>query len=261
MEKDKVQILGAYGTKAKGFGTSSFYLNEHTVIDAGNLLDSLEEKSAVIENIYLTHSHLDHILDIAYILDNYFTLRTKTLNIIGLRATLNAVKEHFLNDILWPDFSKIKLDNSQNYVVNYVPIEFNKKYMLSQNEYISAFETDHTVQSCGYIYTKENKSLMITSDTYSLKNVIALLDQHKDIKSLIVECSFPSDMEKLAKKSKHLTPKILFEQLNYLKRDDILIYINHLKPYYVKKIMHEIEQYRVKYRIKVLKDKEFIHFC
>ena len=30
------------------------------------------------ENIWLTHSHLDHIADIANILDNYFNLRKKS---------------------------------------------------------------------------------------------------------------------------------------------------------------------------------------
>ena len=37
------------------------------------------------------------IVDIAYILDSYFTLRTKSLKIMGLPETLEAIKKHFLN--------------------------------------------------------------------------------------------------------------------------------------------------------------------
>jgi glyoxylase-like metal-dependent hydrolase (beta-lactamase superfamily II) len=77
MYKNSIKILGAYGTRAKDFGTTSFMLNPTTVIDAGNLLNSLAADSLHVEHIYLTHSHLDHISDIAYIIDNYFTQRKK----------------------------------------------------------------------------------------------------------------------------------------------------------------------------------------
>ena len=102
---DEIRVLGAYGSKFKNCGTSSFYLNERNVIDAGNLVVQLEEKSANIQNIWITHSHLDHISDIAYIVDNYYSYIKKTINIYALAETIQAIKEHFLNNIIWPDFS------------------------------------------------------------------------------------------------------------------------------------------------------------
>jgi hypothetical protein len=48
-------------------------------------------------------------------------------------------------------------------------------------------------------------------------------------------------MEKLAQDSKHLTPKLLKEDMNeYLKRDDLQFFIYHLKSIYYKKIKKEI---------------------
>ena len=73
----EITILGASGTKGIGVGTSAFYIDEKNVIDAGNLLVPLGEKSAEIESIWLSHSHLDHIIDIAYIMDSYFVSRKK----------------------------------------------------------------------------------------------------------------------------------------------------------------------------------------
>ena len=64
---NNIKVLSAYGTKSKGSGTSSFYLNKTNVIDAGNLLSPLDVECINIENIWITHSHLDHIVDIAYI--------------------------------------------------------------------------------------------------------------------------------------------------------------------------------------------------
>ncbi|QOP44995.1 MBL fold metallo-hydrolase [Sulfurimonas paralvinellae] len=255
-----IRVLGAFGTKAKGFGTTSFMLNPTTTVDAGNLLDALEKESIEVENIWLTHSHLDHIVDIAYILDNYFSQRTKTLNIMGLPETIKAVKENFLNDTVWPDFSTIKLYGKDAMVVKYIEIEANKSYQISENETIRPFLTDHTVASCGYVYTIDNASVMITADTYSLDNVKNILETNPDIKSVIIECSFSNNMKTLALESKHLTSELLFAQLNSFKRDDFSLYINHIKPTYRQKIVEEIEAFRGKWKPIILKDEDFVYF-
>jgi len=259
-ESNSIKVLGAFGTKSKGHGTSAFYLDARNMIDAGNLLEPLEEKSAEIENIYLTHSHLDHISDIAYILDNYFSLRKKTLNIIGLSPTIKAIKKHFFNDVIWPDFSVIPMNNSDEMTLNYVELELGKVFTIDETSSIEAFVTDHTVPSCGYIYSKNKESVLITADTYSLQSTIELLETRVDIKSAVIECSFPSNLENLAFESKHLTPKLLFTKLKELKRDDISLYINHIKPNFLDVMLIEIEQYRGKWEPKVLKDGEFINF-
>jgi len=255
-----IKILGAYGTKSKDCGSSSFELNELNMIDAGNLLNPLEEKSANIENIWLTHSHLDHISDIAFILDNYFAMRTKTLNIIGLPQTIKAIKKHFFNNLIWPDFSKINLINSDDKVVNYKEIELDKVYKISNEENIRAFKTQHTVPSCGYVYTKNNNAVAITADTNSLNELIKILNSNKEIKSMVIECSFPCSMEKVAKDSKHLTAKLLFSELKALKRDDIVLYINHIKPSYLEIITREIDEYKGSYNPIILKDLDIINF-
>ncbi len=255
-----ITILGAYGTRAKGYGTSSFLLNKSNVLDAGNILDPLDVASIDVENIWLTHSHLDHIADIAYILDNYFNLRHKPLNIIGLPQTIQAIQNDFLNNIVWPDFSKIKLSHSDKMAVTYREIDFNTQYEIGKNEYIEAFQTDHTVASCGYIYTRDGSSVMITADTYSLDNVIKILNNNKKITTLVVECSFPNSMVNIAKESKHLTPHILFEQLEMLQRDDINLYINHIKPSFLQKITNEIDESRGRWKPKILGDGDFIKF-
>ncbi len=260
ISKNSIKILGAYGTKLKDHGTSSFQLNYLNVIDAGNILVPLEEQSANIENIWLTHSHLDHISDIAYILDNYFAIRKKTLNIIGLPQTIKAIKKHFFNDLIWPDFSKINLLDSDKVAVNYIEIEVGSINDIGNNESIEAFKTDHTIPSCGYIYKKDSSGVIITADTFSLDTLIERVNRDKDIKSMVIECSFPSELESLAKDSKHLTPKLLFNALKMLKRDDITLYINHIKPMYLEKVTSEIHEFKGKWEPIILKDSDIIHF-
>jgi ribonuclease BN (tRNA processing enzyme) len=260
MYKNSIRILGAYGTKAKGFGTTSFMLNSCTVIDAGNLIDALAKESLHVENIYLTHSHLDHISDIAYIIDNYFCKRSKTVNIIALPQTIQALKEHFFNDIIWPDFSKIYLENSETIALKYSELRLNTLYSLDEQTTLMPIQTDHTVPSCGYIYKVNERGVLITADTYSLENIIEMLNSDKEIKSFVVECSFSSNMQTLAEVSKHLTPKLLFDGLKNLTRDDISLYIHHIKPSCLDKITAEIEEIRGKFKPIILKDGDFITF-
>jgi HD-GYP domain-containing protein (c-di-GMP phosphodiesterase class II)/ribonuclease BN (tRNA processing enzyme) len=261
-EKDgcnKIKILGAHGTRGKDHGTTSFLLNKTTAIDAGNLLNSLEEESTEIELLFLTHSHLDHIVDIAYIVDNYFNLRQKTLKIVALKETVEVIQKNFLNDSIWPDFSKIYMSNGLP-VIEYEVIEVGKEYKISKNETLRAFKTDHTVPSCGYVYTKNSEAVLITGDTLSLSGMFDELDKDKQIKSVVIECSFPNELEKLAIESKHLTSKLLFTQLNKLKKGELRLYINHIKPSFKEKIIEEIAKYRAKWQPIILNDEDFVYF-
>ncbi len=256
-----IRVLGAYGTKLKGFGTSSFLLNDANVIDAGNLLEKLEEFSVRLEHVWLTHSHLDHIVDIAYVLDNYYDRMQHPLVICGRKETLDAVKKHFLNDLIWPDFSKIALKNAKGMCVEYKEVHMGKRYAIGERESIEAFETDHTVPSCGYIYEADGKAVLITADTYDLYNVLELLERRKEITAAVIECSFPSSMSKLAKESKHLTPKLLYDALkDFGRKDEVKFYINHIKPIYINRIIEEIEELFGNFDIEIVTDGKILNF-
>ena len=255
-----ITILGAYGAKSDKGGTSAFFLNTKHVLDAGNLMQPLHEKSADIETIWLTHSHLDHISDIAYILDNYYEQRTKTLKLRGLAKTLETLQKHFFNNEIWPDFSKIPLHNTEGMSLVYEPLDIGEVYNIAEGSTIEAFLTDHTVASCGYIISKSKKSILISADTYSLETVVHAVDKHKGLETLVLECSFPSSMDALAKASKHLTAKLLFSRLELLEGRALKLYINHLKPSYEDVISKEISQYKGKWDVTILKDGDKIYF-
>ncbi|MFT7860401.1 MAG: MBL fold metallo-hydrolase [Sulfurimonas sp.] len=212
-----------------------------------------------MKNIWLTHQHLDHIVDIAYIIDNYFGIRKETINILGTKKTIEAIKKHFLNDEIWPDFSKIKLPNNEM-VVKYTEIELDREYKIAENESIKAFKTDHTDSSCGYVYTRDGSSILITADTCNVDSAIKEIENNETINSVVIECSFPNELEALALESKHLTPKLLFENLKKIKRKDFELYINHIKPTFILQIAQEIEENRGEFSPKIVKDGNFLQF-
>ena len=256
---EKITILGAYGTKGSHQETSSFLINDSHVIDAGNLLRSLDEDAAHIDTIWLTHSHLDHIVDIAYILDSYFTLRTKPLKLMGLPATLDSIQKHFLNDVIWPDFSKIPLSNANEMSVVYESIEIGKVYALDTFSSIEAIQTTHTVPSCGYIIRKNSSAVLITADTYINPVLCETINKYPEITALVLECSFPNRMDDLALESLHLTPSLASDELKCINRE-LKLYFNHLKPMLIEEISKEIYSSSVLKDAIILDDGDTIYF-
>jgi len=70
----------------------------------GMSLSRRVKKTVDIEHILLTQSHFAHIRDLPLIIENYYEKREKTLKIYGLSSTLEVLKNHLFNDIIWPKF-------------------------------------------------------------------------------------------------------------------------------------------------------------
>ena len=257
---NNIIVLGAHGAKGSEGGSSSFYLNEQHVIDAGNLLLPLEEKSAEIETIWLTHSHLDHISDIAYILDNYYEERIKPLKIYALPETIEALQKHFLNNKIWPDFSKIPLCNSEEMTLTYHHVQVGEVYSLGDGKTLKAFFGDHSVPSVGYMIREGTSALVLSADTYSLEHIVKMVENDESITALVIECSFPIRMAGLAKTSKHLTATYLFEGIKALENRGLTLYINHIKPSYGDIIKEEIAALQGKWNVVIVEDGDTIAF-
>ena len=239
-EKPAIKILGASGGKSHNKALTSLQISNNTVVDAGNLIDGLGESIHNLEHIFLTHLHLDHIVDIPFVMDNIFETQTKPIKIYGQQQNLEALKKHIFNWDIWPDFTTIKIKNSSEFCAQLIPIELNS--IIIQDGYsITSIANDHTQYSNGFVISKQNSSLLFTSDTYCCNSIWERINNDLSITTVIIEISFPSSFEQLAKDSKHLTPKLLKESLQKLKRDDVTIHINHLKPSYAKEITAEVK--------------------
>jgi len=257
---NSITILGAHGAKSAEGGSSSIWLTAQHVIDAGNLLLPLEEKSAQIETIWLTHSHLDHIADIAYILDNYYEERTKPLKIFALEETLEALKKHFFNGEIWPNFAQIPLCGSQEMTLTYHALNVEQAYVIEKGKTITPFLGDHSVPSVGYVLREGSSAIVISADTYALEHIVRMIEEDPTITACILECSFPLRMATLAKTSKHLTAAYLFDGIRVLQGRNLKLYINHIKPVFAQEIKGEIERYKGDWDVTVLDDGDTVIF-
>ena len=66
-------MLGAYGGSSPWHRQTSFLLDGTVSLDAGALTQSLTlEEQARVRSIILTHSHLDHVASLPFLVENVF---------------------------------------------------------------------------------------------------------------------------------------------------------------------------------------------
>jgi len=234
-----IKILGAYGAKTVDTAMTCIQVDDEILIDAGNIMHSLEDSAKNINHIFLSHTHLDHIVDIPFLMDIFFDSRTEPLVVYGLEGAIENLKKYIFNWEVWPDFSTIDLPDSKQASMVFKVIELNEEITINEST-LKPIKTEHTDSSCGYVITKGNSSILFTSDTFKCQNIWDELNSNLSIKSVIIDISFPSALRQLAIDSKHYTPEFLNEDLKNLHRTDIKIYINHLKPIFIEEIKDEI---------------------
>ena len=245
-----MKVLGAFGSKTQHSQLSSYLLDEKTVIDAGNLIQSLGHDYLKLENLILTHAHFDHIVDLPIAIDTFYSKQTKPLKIFATQEVIDILKENIFNNKVWPDFSKIPLFNGTSRAVEYHAIEYFKECTIG-NFIIKPYPNFHTHGSSGFVI---NDSMVFTSDTFLCYHTWDFLNNNESIKQLVIEVSFPSAYNRLAVLSKHLTPTLLKDELTKLQRDDVKIYINHIKYEYYDAIIDELKEIGLYDKVTILDD-------
>ena len=257
MLKNDIKFLGVGGSRKNAQGSTCVQVADHIVIDAGNIINGLGEEAYKVEHIFLTHSHLDHIVDIAFLVDNIYSHLKKPIKIYGLEETLKALEVHLFNDTIWPDFKHISLSHSAQKALEFVVLEPYETYSF-EDVTLKPIPVSHTVPTCAYVIKKKDFSTLFATDTYITRSMWETMDLDDSIDSLIVDVSFPSRMEKLSYESKHLTPKLLKEELEKANRD-FDVFITHIKPAFKKEVMDELRAYGLlEGRNRVLRDGEYL---
>lgn len=257
---DGIEFLGTGGTRTPTQGTTCLRVSKHCVIDAGNLINTFGDDVFTIEHIFLTHSHLDHIIDIPFLADLFVTQKSVALKIYGLKATLDDLRQFIFNHRIWPNFEEINLIAQTDKTIELIEIKSEHTYYVDGIT-LTPFKTDHTDGSCGYKIEKNGSGILFTADTYKCPRIWELLDENPHIHALVIEVSFPSSFEKLAHDSKHLTPALLKSELEQCKRTDFSLYAMHLKTLFAPTIIHELNTLQLlKNGGKVLNDYDVIAF-
>jgi cAMP phosphodiesterase len=104
---------------------------------------------------------MDHIADLPFLIDAFFSTRVETLNVYGLPETVGALNDHIFNGEIWPSFGAISLSSSDKPAMKTNEIKANVRYEV-ESVALTPFETNHTVKSVGYVIEKANKKLCLS---------------------------------------------------------------------------------------------------
>jgi ribonuclease BN (tRNA processing enzyme) len=233
----KVKILGCSGGIGGDLRTTSFLVDHDTLIDAGTGVGDLSlTEMAQIDNIFVTHSHMDHVTSIPFIVDTVGWLRDKPVTLHATQETLDILKAHLFNWKLWPDFTQIP--DPQHPVLRYQAIATGDAVRLNGRR-ITALPANHVVPAVGFHLDSGRASLVFTGDTTTNDALWSVVNKIENLKYLIIETALSDRERELAKVSKHLCPSLLAEELAKLVATPD-VYITHLKPREAELIMEEI---------------------
>ncbi len=256
-----LRVLGCSGGIGLGCRTTSFLLGERTLLDAGTgVMDLSLDRLASIDRVFLTHSHLDHVVSLPLMMDAVGILRSAPIKVYAQLETLDALRRHLFNDAIWPDFTQIFVKGFP--VGEFHPITIGETVSVNDasGQYlVTAIPAAHTVAACGYAVSSGDGSLVYTGDTWSTDAFWEIVNQIVDLKHLIIETSFSDSQKKTADLSQHLTPSRLAAELLKMKAAP-KIYITHLKPGDEAGLMQEIVQTVSPRRVSELRIGDKIHF-
>jgi cAMP phosphodiesterase len=254
----KVKILGCSGSETIGHMPPGFLVNDVMMLDAGTITAALSiEAQSNITDILISHTHLDHIKAILFLADNIIGRTKKPVNIRAIPAVIDAIKKHLMNDIIWPDFTKIP--NAKNPVLAYKPMALGATVNVAGLK-VKTIRMNHPVPAVGFIVNDGKSSLLYTADTGPNEGIWKEAAKVKNLKAIIVDTSFPNSLDMIARLSGHFTPAQLHNDLAKAKiRNDVPIYIYHVKPVHTRKVLSELKALGRK-NVKILQEGKTYNF-
>jgi ribonuclease BN (tRNA processing enzyme) len=236
----RLDILGAYGGNTDTNFLTSFCIDSFLAVDAGCLTQGLSlERQTKISDILLSHTHLDHILSLPFLVDNLFGMTSHPIRVWTHSAVINALQKHVFNEIIWPDFTQ--LPSPERPSLTFHEIQSEQSFELNHLR-ITPILVNHVVTCFGFLIECKltQAALLFTADTGNTDRIWEIANACPNLKAVIIDCSFPNEMEDLAIASGHMTPLQVAQDLKKLHRD-LQVMIYHIKPQFEEKITQQLQ--------------------
>jgi len=249
----RIKVLGCYGGQLLGFRLTSLLVNDSILLDAGSPTHALSlEEQHGIRHICLSHTHLDHIKDIAFLADNRSLKRlgdsvdgsdNRTITIHSLATNNRVLKQHFLNNLIWPDFTRIPSEADAILRLNDIEPEVSFEI---DGVRITAIPVNHPVPCTGFLLEQNDKQVIYTADTGNTDRIWEIANAQSNLKAIIMDCSFPNAYQHLADVSGHLTPNGMMKDLQKIEQlGSVPVYLYHMKPESLNIMTAEVEALNV----------------
>jgi ribonuclease BN (tRNA processing enzyme) len=236
-----VKVVGCHGGTSPGYRTTCFRINNSFLIDAGSAASSFSLKEqGEIKDVLITHPHIDHIKDLCFLVENSFRPEREPLVIHSTTAILDDIHNHLFNNVLWPDFSEIYVDEkSQKTLLEFRTI---KPDHTVDNVKVKHFRVNHPGNAIGFILDDGQQQVLFSGDTGPTDLIWQAANECPNLVAIFTEISFPNRMEKLALASGHYTTQQMLNDIEKVNNKEVPVYISHFKPMFFEELMEEFHR-------------------
>ena len=254
----KLKVLGCSGgIGGRHLRTTSLLVDNDILIDAGTGVGDVSlAELMLIDHIFVTHSHLDHVCSIPFLVDTVGGMRNKPLTVHATEPTLEIIRNHIFNWSIWPDFSQIPTPSKP--FMRYQAMQLGETVELKGRK-ITTLPANHVVPAVGFQLDSGQASLVFTGDTTTHDPLWKVVNKITNLRYLIIETAFCNRERELAITSKHFCPSLLAEELTKLERS-AQVFITHLKPGEIELTMQEVEECCGQYRPRMLQNNQVFEF-
>jgi len=249
----RVRVLGCSGGIGGSLRTTSLLVDDDILVDAGTGVGDLSlDALAKIDHIFVSHSHLDHVTSIPFLVDTVCWMRKAPIVVYAIRETIEILREHLFNWKIWPDFTQIPDAQSPFMVWREIAVG---QAVEVRGRRITPLPANHTVPAVGFALETARGALVYTGDTTANDALWPLVNAMPNLKYLIIETAFSNKERDVATLSKHLCPDLLAQELEKLRhRPDI--FVTHLKPGEGALTMREVQQAAGRWRPRMLENNQ-----
>jgi ribonuclease BN (tRNA processing enzyme) len=239
----KIRILGsAPRDPAVRQYVSSYLINDRVAIDVGCLgFYGTAREQAAADHVFLTHSHADHCASLPIFLENRYGLAPQCPVIYGSAHTLNSLREHLFNDVVWPDFIKLSANAQPFLRLQLLEAE---KPVEAERLCITPVAVNHVVPTFAYLVSDGQATVVFAADSGPTNRLWDLTRQIPSLRGVFLEASFPNSMRALADVSLHLTPGLFATEVAKLPPSTRVIAV-HIKVPYRATVVQELFGLRI----------------
>ncbi len=220
-----------------------FVVDDCVAIDAGSLaMAASSAQKEQIRDVILTHAHLDHIAGLPLFIDDLFASLIEPVRVFATAEVIEVIERDIFNWSVYPSFSE--LTNKNGAVLEYHPFKTGAEFCVKHLR-VKAVEVNHKVPTSGFLVADDKATFALTGDTAEMDGFWEIINAEKNLAALLVECSFPNELEELAHVSHHLTPKTLQKELKKFNQKNCPIYIVNIKPMYFDEVVRQIGELNI----------------
>jgi cAMP phosphodiesterase len=245
----RIEVLGCHGGDVPNLRLPTFLVNGRVLLEAGAVTAALPlDKQVGLEHVLLSHAHLDHIVGLAFLVDNIQSAagRAAAVTTASLSPVIKDLRTYCFNNRLWPDFTTLPTPEAP--VLRLETLAEGEATKFGGLTVVPV-PVNHAVPSTGFVITDGTSGFVFSGDTGPTKQLWRVARHVPEVRAIIVETAFPNRLEGLAHASGHFTPRLLQREMERM--PDAPLWVYHIKPTYYEETAEELS--RLDGRVEILK--------